>query len=571
MRGTPHTLRHRLVTLILAMNALTGCFVADALDLTDEKPPKARPTPPPGNPPPARPPSPIIVPAPALARRIALDLTLGLPKTADLETLVADTSKLGTVVDAHLLGSASSLALSRLQPRIWGLDETRLTDLERMIGDGDTDLELALTDTTRRAIVEEPALMLRYALDKGLPFSSLFTASYTIVHQDLLTFWNLADDGAPWPGEPYRFATFADGRPDAGVLGAWSLLAANPAAGDLDQGTRTRRLLAEFACQPFEAADAHLFHDLTAAELGGDLKALAMTKAACAGCHAQFSETAPALEGLAAAPTLSEWLTYQAPAATYEGLYAGQPFQGLAGLAASMATDPRVHRCEIERLAAAILQRPLTDMDRSMVARAVDQFNAKGSDVKAAASAIFKDSAFALGPIGPTAAAPSLYGASGIRVLKRAHWQGMVAELAPGATTVEFPPELDPGSEETVSSSWMVPSGSYWHAVDRVARQTATAVVAAELADDTTAATRRLLTLLPDGAAETAEASVVYAQIRALWLRLTGEELAEASQTYSDFQTLWATTQPDGTAAGSRRAWRVVFVALLTHPKIITY
>jgi hypothetical protein len=177
---------------------------------------------------------------------------------------------------------------------------------------------------------------------------------------------------------------------------------------------------------------------------------------------------------------------------------------------------------------------------------------------------------YAVAPLAPTILT-GLYEVAGVRIMRRAHWEALLRDFAPGATDVDIRPELDPGADDALSSGWMVPTGSYWHQVDRFARQTAAAVVATELADTATAATRRVLTLLPDGSGAAADATTVGEQIRALWKRVTGEELSVASQTYADFQTLWTAAEPSGSDDDARRAWRTVLVALLSHPSVIGY
>lgn len=561
------------MTLIVANAVMTSaCSVMDGLELTPDTPKKKKRLPPGELPPPVIVlPTPGTLPPAGLARRIALDLGLTLPKASDVETLVADSNRLPILIGAYLESSASSVALSQLHPRIWGLDENRFPDLDRMIADNDSTLATALTKDARKMIVDEPALMLRYVLEQHLPFTSLFTASFSIQQTDGITLWNMNDEGSPWSGEPYRFGTFSDGRPTAGLLVSPAFMASFSANGDPNQRPRARRLLTEFACQPFESSSAHLFYDLTGDELAGDLEELAKTRTTCAGCHMHFNEFGAALSGLADATTFDAWKTYVVPEVTPSGFYAGQEFNGLAELATKVGNDPRVHRCEIERLTSAILQRPLNDRDKATTARALDAFYASNFDLKAAARKIFESKDFSLAPLAPSLAGTALYEASGVHVMRRSQWQAMVQELVPGTTSVDFPSELDPGSEETVTSSWMVPTGTYWHVVDRVARQAASAIVAADLADDSLAVNRRVLKNLPDGSGYGADVISVYAQIRAIWGRITGEDLQETSQTYTDFQTLWTASEPNGSAEDFRRAWRTILVAMLTHPKVITY
>ncbi len=562
------------VLFAAALTALPGCFLTDALPgpskkgptrgaSSEEPPPKTEEILPPK-----------ILPPPQLVRRLALDLTGRLPPAADIEWLAADPTRYPALVDAYLSSGDAPRALAALHGRIWRLSPDRLPDLDAFVDDGDAVLGAALTPAIRRHLVEEPTLRLRHVLENGLPYSHVFTGNFTILRSDALTFWGLTSDGAPWPGEPFHFATYDDGRPAAGIVASNGLLASFPGRGDEQPRHRTSRILQALSCVTPEHENAHLFYDLTDDELGTDYTALARQRKPCAGCHGQFDQASAAFQGLGLATDFDDWKTYQTPDEDQSGLYAGQPFDDLQELAGFVGNDTRTWRCAVGRLGATLLQRPLDRDDAARAALAFNAFDADGESLFAAARSIVLDHEYQYAAVdGAVKGGSFAKTSSGVRVVSANQWRSLLAELSPATATIDVPDDLTPGhGEGYLTSDAAVPDAVYWQSLDRVARQAATTIIATELADGSIAATRRVLTELPDGAAANASAASATAQIRATWKRLTGATLADADPLLAGFVDLWtkamAASDDD---EGSRAAWRLVIIAMLTHPDFVTY
>ena len=571
--------RQKFKTLALMLNfavGIVGCFngaVGDAKK-TSAAPPS------PGTKPPAPDgPVPGSITGGALARRLSLDLLNQLPSTADADALTADDSTFLSLVDTYLASAAAHRAIAELHPRMWRLNEMRLPDLDAFAAAADPTLGAGLTDAVRAEIVREPALPIRYMLDNDEPFGALFAHNFTIVHQDVAATWNLTTDGNPWPSEPYVFAHYGDGRPDAGILTTNGLLATYPGEGALARRVRGSRLLHTFGCFRTEEKNAHLFSDLTKDELGMDLSMLAATRAPCVGCHAQFHDQAKTFGDLASGKTFSDWRDFVAPAALSEGTSAGLAFDGLGveggngkpGLATLIGADPRTHRCEVERLAAEIYQRRIGSHDQAPLADALTYFYANGQRLPVSIREILRSPEYRFAAMPATFKADYAQVSSGLKVLKRQQWQTVLAQLSPSTAALSVPPELDPGINEAVTDTDRVPAGAYWHYADRLARQAAQIIVDAELKDGVTAATRRVFTTLPDGDGKAATTTIVNAQIKDLWKLMTTNELADKDDAFVGFTQLWAAAPPDGTADDFKRAWRMILIAMLTHPEFITY
>jgi hypothetical protein len=130
---------------------------------------------------------------------------------------------------------------------------------------------------------------------------------------------------------------------------------------------------------------------------------------------------------------------------------------------------------------------------------------------------------------------------------------------------------LEPGIDEVIGEEDMIPTGPYWHAVDKIASQLAHAIVTKELAANVTAEERLLLDLLPDGTGQGASDVQIESQMMALWKRLTSESLAPSSQTMNLFKDIWNAAGPITNATTLRTAWTMVLYSMFTHPQFLTY
>lgn len=561
--------------LLLATGLLlcSACFVTDGLTegKTRPAPAKAAPTSPAPPPPLVETPHPDELAPGKLARRLSLDLLNRFPARADVEALTANRSIYNALVDSYLATSEANRALSDLHPRMWRFKAGVLPDFEAQIAAGDTTLAAALTAATRAEIIHEPALAIRRLLDRDEPFPSLFTAKQTIVHPTVATLYGLTAGETVWAGEPYVLANYPDARPAGGLLVSNGVLSAFASEGDPQLKERSAKILTTFGCYRMEASAAHLFFDLTASELTSDLSELASSRKPCIGCHAQFHDQAKAFEGLASASTFSQWLQYSAPTTEPVGRVAQGAFTGMAEMSALIGADSRTHRCEIERLAIELYQRRTGSHDDDTIADGMTLFQTAGQRIKPAIRQLLIAPEYKFAPVPATLTTDHAQVSTGVRVLKRPQWMGILKQLSYTAGSLDVPDGLEPGADEIASDLDHVPSGTYFHFADRLARRVATAVVNDELQAGATAATRRVFTMLPDGTGDSASADQINAQIRATWEILTSTVLVESDQTFLNLQTLWTSTAPEATPVDFKRAWRVMLVAMLTHPDFLTY
>ena len=158
-----------------------------------------------------------------------------------------------------------------------------------------------------------------------------------------------------------------------------------------------------------------------------------------------------------------------------------------------------------------------------------------------------------------------------MRNLRHFQWKNILSSLHPALAELDYPVSLDPGIDEAINHEDMVPSGQYWSSVDRLVRAAAERIVEEELSDNSTVLTRRVLTALADKSSFGIKTEAVNRQIKLLWQRLTSENIEDDFVTYTALQTLWAANNPEESEDKFRQAWRVVLIAMLSHPRFINY
>lgn len=563
-------LHHRLL-LLLVIPLTSACFLTDITEPEKKKPSTPRPQP--AQSPPVEPvtPPPDKLAAARLMRRLSIDLRHALPSQTEIDAFAAEPAQYAKHLDALLATAEAPSAIAALHGRMWAGPRASTPDLDAYVAAGDSALGAALTTARRNAITEEPSLLLRSVLAGKKPFPELFTADYAVVADANISLWGLTDSGEAFPGEPFAIATYSDGRPAAGLLATPGFLASFAGTQDVTLRGRTARMLGAVSCLKLENPNAHLFYDLKAEEFGVDLGELALTRAPCQGCHAHFAETARAFEGLGDAATFAGWTQYAAPVTPPEGYYAGHPYRGLAALAAYVGNDPRTHRCAVEKLTGTIFQRPFSMIDSRTAAVALNGFYAHDLDLMESVRELLLSPEYMYGTVGAAVKGDQLRNSTGIKLLRRQHWRGILLQLSPATAALTIPAELDPGAAELDGAEAFIPTGPYYHHADRLARAAATLIVRDELADSSAIPTRRLFTDLPDGAGNTAKITAVYAQIKTAWKRLTSEELADTSPIYAELQALYAASKPESGPDAFRAAWRTVLVAIMTHPSFLIY
>lgn len=560
---------YRKLSFIIAFVAtLTGCFLTNILPEPKKKK-KQPPTPAESPAPEESIPEPPKLSITRLVRRVSLDLTGKLPAVNDVASVKEDPNRLAELISHYLGTSDARDAVTNWHQDIWQLRPNSLPDIERYKNSGDDILKEAFANNLREKIMIEPLLRLRYILDRELAFNNLFMGNWTILHPDALELFELTEDGKPWQSLPYQF-TYYKQRPEVGLLVSNALLATENNPDSEIPRHRTSRLLRRFSCTSNFQAQAHRFESLTAEELASDLDDLANFKSPCRGCHAIWSDLAESFQGLATGDDFKAWLSDQEPTAT-AGYWSGRRFETSAELGELIGNDPRIHQCELTRLLASLLQRPVNSYDSTLIAKTTDEFYEHSQRLLPALTAIFQSNDYGYDAVSAKAHARYSRNASGVRFLRYEHWHNLIRQFTFKPEKITLSDAIIPGAEETVTFEDRIPSGGYWYEIDRVARQLAQQIIREELVEGRIAATRQVFTMLPDGLDKNVNKTTIHQQIISLWNFLTSEDLSDINQSpLIDFVNLWEKLDKDSDEDFSL-AWQVILTAMLSHPKFLTY
>lgn len=519
--------------------------------------------------------------SPRLLRRISLDLTGRLPVASEREAVAADPDEINSVAEAMIASAEGARSIAEMHRVFWRLNGRVFNDFDHFYGQGDTSLsDSVLTSVVRNQIVGEPINYIRRVISDGGAYGSIFSGSGTIASSKVLSLWDMSKGAEVWSGEGLYAGTYKISRPEVGVLGVLGFWASWPSASQSLPLSRAAAMLSRMACVNLEVPSAHDFSSLTVEELGGDLKALALTKASCAGCHGPIASMAPALAGVARSDkTFAEWKAYEGATAnaanTAKGQYAGKSFTGFAGLAAGMAEDRRIVNCSMRGALSLLLQRPYQgQIDGVKLTSMIEEFDKADESIAAAMIKLIQSDEYEWKPMSSNVSAEVTQRASGVRFLGRRQLLGVLPQFGASAALIALSENLEPGSEEAAGTTFRQPSGLYWHELMKVARQAAVAVVTDELADGVAVDSRKMLTALPLGSGVGADAAAIAAQVKATWELITSQTLQDDSPKLAKLLAVFAAgagAEVPTTDDASRLGWRSVLTAMFLSPEFVLY
>jgi hypothetical protein len=503
-----------------------------------------------------------------MMRRLSIDLMGTLPEQKDVDLVVADSSRYFSIAERLLNSSIAAVNISQLHGRMWGIRSDQFPDLDRFIAAGDSVLGSALTSSMRNLIATEPIQYIRFQYENKLPFSNIFITPSSFGTEDLMNLWGTSSNGIAWIGQPWHFTQYAGDRPEAGIIGSPAFLASIDSRG-FDK--KAFEILSRFNCMSMENRDVHLFYKFSASEMLQDLSKISETTLLCADCHRPLENANRALKQFSTGSTFDEWKNYVDPASPPEGFYNGKSFIGAQGWLNALKEDPRIHRCEAQKLLSALNQREYGSFDTATISIGLARYFEQNESLLELVRAIVFSEDYRFDTVSPAITGNYLRQGSGVRTLRRFQWKNILSSLHPMLAELSYPESLDPGIDEALNHVDMVPTGQYWSSVDRLVRAAAEKIVEEELSDTSTVLTRRVLTALADKSSFGVSTDAVNTQIRLLWQRLTSENIEQDFVTYTAIQTLWAENKPEESEEKFRQAWRVILIAMLSHPRFINY
>lgn len=439
--------------------------------------------------------------------------------------------------------------------------------------EGATELQLAM------AIGSEPLALLRHILDEELPYSEVVLAEYTVANELLAAAYGLERDPT---AEGWVPATYTDGRPHAGILTMNTTWLRYPSMGGNANRHRANALSKLLLCDDYLQRPIVL-NRAAVDQLTIDPEDAISTNEACQSCHSTLDPLSAHLFGFFEAEDEAVGIVYHPEHeegwrehAGKSPAYYGVPTANLRELAALVAQDARFVDCAVQTAWEGMMQRPLDDGDWSSMQGHRAAFVDGGQSIPELLRSIAlspeylaqgtTDAALGERLVGVRTASPAQL-ASIIEDLTGYRW---AFDGADGLTTgvVGLPVLLGGIDAADVVQRSYDPGVGAVLGLERLAWSAAWHVASHDLDVDRQgdAILLRYVTVqdTPEASPEAFEA-----QVRALYLDVTGLPLAEDATEPAELALLWK--QVWSVEADPVKAWAAVLSAVLRDPRVLTY
>ena len=538
---------------------------------------------------------PVVAPlaAPALLRRLSLDLRGTLPTVAELEAVEADEAALDGLLDAMLEDPALEERLVLLLNEEW---QTLVDDF--VIQAGDAGFEREEEFLYERSVGEEPLRLMARVAVEDRPWTETLTADWTMANEAMTRMWPVAledegdGEGDEEGGDEGRWqrARYVDSRPAAGVLatnGLWWRYDSNNS--NLNRG-RAAALTRLLVCADYHGRPV----TFTEVDLSSGSQDASQVDPACTGCHAGIDPIASALFGFTWTERHSllevSWYHAEREPLGEEALgvapaWFGQPADSLTALAARVAEDERFPRCTSRNLASALLRRHVDPSapdgaDLALVEALTRSFAEEDLRLKALLRAIVATPEYRAGSLTEAATEEDAARIATRRVLVASQLSTAVEELTGYRWTLDgtsmlhedevgvrvLAGDMDGRYVQGLASE---PTLTWVIAVRRLAELAADHVVREELSGtgeggDGDGGGGRLLGDL-DASHRPGDAAFE-AALETTWWRLHAERLDD--ETRDGLVALWSEVAE---LSGPEEAWRATLGALLRDPAWLEY
>lgn len=433
-----------------------------------------------------------------------------------------------------------------------------------------------------RSVGEEPLRLLSYVLEQELPYSEVVTAPYTMADPLLATFWGLdrQSDDAGWVPATYR-----DGRPHAGVLTMNTTWQRYPSMGGNANRHRANAVSKTLLCDDYLSRPIVL-NRAQVDQLTVDPEEAISTNVACQSCHSTldplaahffgfFHEEQP--DGLREATLYRPeneqgWRAYAGKSPAWYGV----PTAGLEELGQRVASDPRYYDCAVKTVVEGVMQRSSLPEDWTQLQGYRSQFEESGWRLRPLVRSVVLSRSFRavdaedpelLATLTPVRTASPAQLSSMIEDITGFRWE-FGGEDALNAQGEGLPVLLGGVDGRSVTAPGRNPSVGTALGLERLAQAAAHAVAVADL-DPTRTGEARLLKYVSIGTTPESDPKAFEAQIRYLYLRVTGLPLAENASEPAALTTLWK--QIYAVEGSSTRAWAAVLSAVLRDPRLLFY
>ena len=508
--------------------------------------------------------------------RLSLELRGVRPAEDELAAIEADPRAYDAFVDRYM---ADPRFLGRMR-EVFNLRYLTRTG-ETFFDPAEAGLEELDAALVADSIGEEPLRLLTYILENDLSYGVMVTSPHTMADAYLAAMWDLDREA----GDGWRPATWRDGRPAAGILSMTTIWQRYPSMGGNANRHRANAISRMLLC------DDYLSRPIVLDRAAVDLltldpeNAIAVTPS-CQSCHSSLDPLSANLFGFFhydAADSLADATVYRpeneeewrAYAGRAPGYY-GRPTANLEELGASIAADSRFADCAVRTVWEGLSQRAYTDDDWSELQELRAVYDAGGGRLGPVVRAVVTSDAFKAGATVDAALDDRL---ATVRVASPVQLADSVADLTgyrwnfggrEGLARNDLGlPVLAGGVDSRyVTLRSYTPSLGMAFVQERLAQAAAHHVAEHDLAEGR-AGDAILLRYVTVADTPTTAPDAFAAQIRFLYLRVTGVPLAEDAPEPAELAALWDELMK--VEASPTAAWAGVVSAVLRDPRVLFY
>lgn len=523
-------------------------------------------------------PVPAVIPLDARAQliRLSVDLRGVHPSETELEAIEANPSLYDGFVDRYL---DDPRFLVRLK------DMFNLQYLTRT-GDNYFDPAEAGLATSNAAVAdavaEEPLALVSYIAENDLSFTEMVLADYTMANPVSAAMWNIE---TPSGSEGWVPGHYKDGRPEAGLLTMTTIWQRYPSMGGNANRHRANAVSRMLLCDDYLSRPIVL-NRAAVDQLTVDPETAISTNATCQSCHSTLDPLAAHFYGffhemepdtLRAATTYAPeneelWRDYSGK----EPGYYGRPTSNMRELAESIAADPRFRDCAVQTVFQGLTQREVSDADWNELQWYAGRFEQNGMQLKPLVRDIVTTDYYKAGTVSDEALDARL---TTVKTVSPAQLADIIEDFTgyrwsfsgrDGLTTQDLGlPVLMGGVDGAfVSKASYDPSVGVVFVQARLAQAAAYAVADADLDPNRTGDAKLLAYVTATDTPETAP-DAFDAQIRALYLRITGRALADDATEPAALIAVWK--QIYSVEGSTTKAWAGVVSAVLRDPAVLFY
>ena len=437
-------------------------------------------------------------------------------------------------------------------------------------------------DEVADALAEEPLQLVGKIVKEDLPFSEIVLADYTMANPIVAAMWDIE---IPEGTTGWAEGTYRDGRPMAGILSMQTFWEKYPSMGGNANRHRANAVSKTLLCDDYLSRPIVL-NRAAVDQLTVDPETAIPTSDTCQSCHSTLDPLAahffgffhpdPSGDLVPDTTYLPEneqgWRDYAGkPPAWY-----GTPTNGLRELAEDIAGDPRFADCAVQTVFEGLTQRTLTDADWNEQRWYSTRFQADGMHLKSLVKDIVTTDYYKAASVNDADLDERL---TTVKTVNPAQLASEIEDLTgyrwtfsgrDGLTKNDLGiPALAGGVDgDTVTVPSYEPGVGLLFVQERLAQAAALTVAAADLDPNRTGEARLLRYVTVEDTPDS-NPDAFDAQIRYLYLRITGHALADTASEPADLVTLWKELY--SAEASPTVAWAGVLSAVLRDPSVLTY